>query len=488
MDKVQSLAPPPSDAREMPLCVDLDGTLILSNVTFESFLLLIKKQPLAILLCFFWLLRHGIACLKHQIALRAQPNPTLLPYNKDFLAYLQQEHQKSRSLLLVTASSQLIAKNIANHLGIFSQVIASSATVNMKGHHKRERLNQLFGEKKYDYAGNSSDDLAVWISARKAILVNPAPSLIQQAEKIASLEKIYSSPRHWFKHFFSILRVHHYAKNLLVFVPLITAHLYFDTTAILNSLLAFIIFCILASSAYLLNDLLDLEADRQHSTKHKRGFAAANVPLMFGMLGCPILFILAFLLSIPLSNYFLICLISYYTLTIFYSFYLKKIKFVDVLTLAILYTIRIIAGIAAIQASYSLWLITFSLFLFLSLAFIKRYSELKQIEQQQKMTTVGRGYHVSDLKNLYRAGVASGYTSVVVLIGYINSAKVIMLYRYPNLLWLISFILLFWIARIWQLAKLGRITDDPVTFTLYDKTSWLLMLIACAIILIAANP
>lgn len=471
----------------IPLCIDLDGTLIHSDVTVESFILLIKKNPLYVFICIIWLAHKGMAYFKHQIALRVHPDPALLPYNQPFLDYLQHEKQQNRQLLLITASNERIAHQVAAHLGIFSQVIASTATDNVKGARKRELLNQHFGDKCYDYAGNSRDDLAIWPYARKAIVVNASATVIDQAKKTADIAQIFSTTHNRFIALLSVLRIHQYAKNLLVFVPLITGHLYTNITAIGYSLLAFVIFCCLASSAYLLNDLLDIEADRQHSSKYLRSFARADISLTLGLIGSPLLLLIACCLALPFSTAFFICLASYYALTTLYSFYLKRWVFIDILALSILYTLRILAGIAATHTDYSLWLISFAVCLFLSLGAVKRYTELQLAVTEFKTAVIGRGYQLTDLTKLYRLGIIFGYISVLVFICYINSTKVTALYYHPNWLWCIAAILLFWITRVWRLARQARLHNDPVTFAIHDKTSWCLLLFVGIIIAIATH-
>lgn len=458
-----------------PLCIDLDGTLIKSDLLFETFLLLIKKNPLYLFACIYWLLKNK-AYLKNQIAKRVEINPAILPYSENFLSYLKGEKSKGRYLVLVTASDYQLANLIADHIGIFSEVIASKGLHNVNGKNKRAILNEKFGEKQYDYAGNDKRDLFVWKTARKAIIVNAKSRIIKLSKKIAAVETIFSDRKNTLKNYLKLIRIHQFVKNLLVFVPIIVGHLYFNLHAILNSFLAFFIFCCLASSVYIVNDLLDLSADRQHKTKCHRAFAAGDISISIGLISAPLFLVIACMLSLLLPRVFFIAIASYYILTMFYSFYLKKKILVDIFTLAILYTVRIIAGIAAIGSNYSAWLITFSVFLFLSLAFVKRFSELENLCRDNKPQILGRGYLVSDLSQLQLFGTISGYLSVLVLALYINSDEVTTLYRYSGFLWLICLILLYWISRIWMLAARNLLHEDPVLFALKDKVSWVLII------------
>lgn len=467
-----------------PLCVDLDGTLVKSDLLFESFLLLIKNNWLYVLLCPYWLLWGGKAYLKQQIADRVAINPALLPYSQHFLSYLKEEKAKGRYIALVTATDKKIATLIADHIGIFSEVIASDGLNNLKGKNKREVLNQRFGMNQYDYAGNDKADFDVWQHAREAILVNPTRAVVRKSKSItASITQTFVEQQQGVKVLLKLLRVHQYAKNLLIFSPLIAGHL-FNAVAFLDSTLAFIIFCLLASSAYLLNDLLDLEADRQHKTKCNRAFAAGDISISVGLVCAPLMFIAACLFALLLPANFYFALLSYYALTLLYSFYFKKIMLLDVFVLAVLYTLRIVAGIVAINSNFSPWFITFSIFIFLSLAFVKRYSELYLLQQQNKVSAVGRGYHVSDIDQLRIFGTISGYISVLVFALYIHSDNAA-LYQTPELLWSIGLILLYWISRIWMLATRGELHEDPVLFAIKDKVSWIAVFISGLIFMLA---
>ena len=469
---------------DTPLCVDLDGTLVKSDLLFESFLLLIKKNPFYLFLSVWWLIVGGKAHLKQSIAARVELNPALLPYTESFLSYLHSEKAKGRQLVLATASDMRLAKKVADYLGIFSEVIASDGANNLKGSRKRDTLNQKFGAKCYDYAGNAKEDLKVWRDSRAAILVNAPSKVVRQSKTISTVDRIFAEKSSRLKSIFKLLRIHQYVKNILVFIPLIVGHL-LDSAAIQNSVIAFVIFCLLASSAYLLNDLLDIDADRQHRSKRKRAFASGDISISFGLICSPLFLVIGLALSMLLPVDFLLTVTVYYLLTIFYSFYFKKKMLVDVFVLAILYTVRIMAGIAAVQSEYSPWLISFSLFLFLSLAFVKRYSELDLMRKENKIGTTGRGYLVGDLPQLQLFGTISGYLSVLVLALYINSNNVLLLYRFSMFLWAICLLLLYWISRVWMLTTRGDLHDDPVIFALKDKVSWFTLLLTVITIIVA---
>lgn len=468
----------------VPLCVDLDGTLIKTDSLFESVLYLLKKNPLYLFLMLIWLSK-GIAFLKYEIAKRASFDPTTLPYSNNFLAYLKEEYSKGRKLILVTAADKKIAEIISTYLGIFSHVLASDGCNNLKGENKRRLLCEISGDKQYDYAGNDRNDLKVWSSARQAIIVNANHNVIKKAQQLTTIEQIFPREKKILFSFLKAIRPHQYVKNALLFVPLFTGQMYFHLAAVLNSLIAFSAFCLLASSVYLTNDLFDLEADRKHRVKYKRPFAAGDLSIRLGVLTIFVFSTSAILLAMTLNNSFLLILICYFLLSSAYSFYLKQKLLSDVFVLAILYTIRIMAGVAAIQSSYSEWLIAFSVFFFLSLAFVKRYSELYLSKAESKTNLPGRSYHVNDLNQLSIFGIVSGYVSTLVFAFYISSSQVTVLYRHPQFLWLVCLLLLYWISRIWMLATRGLINEDPVIFALEDRTS-LLAVVAIAVILLIA--
>lgn len=432
-----------------PLCVDLDGTLIQSDLLLETFLLLIKRNPLHFVLIFFWLFR-GKAALKAEIAKRITLNPAALPYNPAFLHWLHAQKTAGRALWLCTASNYRLANAVASHVQIFEGVIASTDTLNLSGRAKAKQLVEKFGERGFDYCGNHAVDLAVWRASQGAIVVNGTAGLAHAAQKITEVRATFpKTGRSLFHSLFKAVRLHQWAKNALVFVPLIAAHKLNEPLAIYHACLAFLAFGFCASSVYLLNDMLDLEVDRQHPRKCKRPFAAGDLSLLVGLALVPILLLSAGFLSWDLPKSFCGVLAGYYALTVAYSFVLKSMVLVDTLTLAGLYTVRIVAGAMAIAVPLSFWLLLFSIFLFYSLALVKRYAELDAMQRQGKLKAVGRGYHVEDLPILHSLGTASGNLCVLVLALYINSPAVESLYRRPQDIGFLCVLLLYWISRIW---------------------------------------
>jgi 4-hydroxybenzoate polyprenyltransferase/phosphoserine phosphatase len=465
-----------------PLCVDLDGTLIRSDILWESIIPLIKK-PLTGLRAFFSLLK-GKAAMKSVLADHINIEPTSLPYREELLTFLYQERSAGRKLYLVTATHQSIADRIALHLGIFDGVLATDMDINLGGEKKRQLLEQHFGYKGYDYIGDHLKDLPVFASARYSILVEPSAKLHKKAVKIADIQQIFPDQRRWLKVLVRALRLHQWSKNALLGVPLITAHLITNWEAWINLIFAFISFSLLASATYLINDLNDLPSDRQHAKKRHRPLACGDLPIPLGILIACLLTVVSFSLAWSLlPPAFTGYLILYAVVTLAYSFDLKRRLVVDALTLAILYTLRIIAGGAAINVTVSEWLLMFSLFIFISLAFIKRLVELK--DKDSKGQILGRGYDTSDLDIIRSTGIASGLMSVLVFTLYINSPAVNTLYSQPQLLWMLTPVLTYWIVRMWFQAERKHVNHDPIVYAMTDKRTYQVLLTSGIILILA---
>lgn len=452
------------------LCVDLDGTLINSDLLLETFLLLFRRNFFYLFLIPLWLFK-GKAALKAELAKRIELNPKALPYNTLFVEWLIEQRKVGREIWLCTASNYRLANLVAQHLNIFSGVIASSDALNMSGSEKANALVEKFGLRKFSYCGNNSVDLKVWQVSEGAVIVNGSPSLQKKAGDIATIVRKFNASEGKLLALVKALRLHQWIKNILIFVPLLTAHKLGDVLSIWQSLFAFLAFGLCASSVYLLNDMLDLESDRLHHKKSSRPFAAGKLSLLFGFALSPLLLVAAFVVATHLSRNFLIAIAIYYVLTFLYSVVLKRIVLVDTITLAGLYTLRIIAGAAAISVPLSFWLLLFSIFLFFSLALVKRYAELEQLHQKGELIVPGRGYIASDLPILGSLGVSSGMLGVLVLALYINSPAISILYRAPESLWLLCVVLMFWVGRIWLKAHRGEMHDDPILFAIKDKIS-----------------
>lgn len=454
-----------------PLCVDLDGTLIHSDMLHETAFGLLKASPLSVFMLPRILMTQGKAALKQLIASKVRFDPTALPYNNDLIAYLREQHASGRSLVLCTASDQSIADAISQHLGLFDEVMASNGLINLEGRHKAKALVDKFGEKGFDYAGNSIPDLEVWKHARKAIVVNASTRLISNVGAIADVEAVFDDLNSKFTVWLKALRVHQWLKNMLLFVPLMAAHQLTDGPAWISLIWAFVAFSLCASSVYIANDLLDLESDRQHPRKRNRPFASGVLPIHSGAIAAPLLFLLSCAAGAYVSMAFLQWLLIYFLLTCIYSVKLKQLVLIDCMTLAVLYTLRIVSGAAAIESPMSFWLLAFSVFLFLSLAFVKRFAELQVQLLQGKHKVHGRGYFTDDAPLIQMLGIASGFMSVLVLALYLNSPEVQLLYAHPKWVWGNVPVMVFWVSWLWLRAHRGEMHDDPLIFAVKDRVS-----------------
>lgn len=454
----------------IPLCVDLDGSLIRSDMLHESSIIFAKNKPWHVAAIPGWLLR-GKAHLKQKIAAVADVDVQLLPYNDELLDWLKTERANGRKLILCTASDVKYAQAVASHLDLFDEVIASDGETNLSAGNKAAALVARFGAKGFDYVGNSSADMAVWAEANRSIVVGNK-SLSDRAARVSTVDRhiVPTGPART-KIWMRALRLHQWLKNLLVFLPLLGAHRWLDSTAIVDALLAFASFSLCASAVYVLNDLLDLESDRRHPRKKSRPFAAGTLSIPAGIFASAGLFVTAFGIASILGQHFLLWLLAYAALTTTYSFLLKQFPLVDCLSLAGLYTLRIIAGGSAIDQPISFWLLAFSLFLFSSLAFIKRYAELLSVIKSGKNSAHGRGYIADDLQLLQSIGLASGFSATLVMALYLNSTEVAQLYSHPQILWLTMPVLLFWITWMWLKASRNQMHDDPVVFAIEDRAS-----------------
>jgi 4-hydroxybenzoate polyprenyltransferase len=425
--------------------------------------------------------------LKAEVARRARLDVETLPYDAEILEHLKEARRDGRRLLLTTAADRQIAEQVAGHLGLFDAVLASDGATNLKGQAKCAQLVEHCGEGRFDYLGNGRPDLHVWSHARAALLAKASATVERAARCTARVERVFAGTPARLQDYVRALRPHQWAKNVLVFVPLLAAHRATEAQALFQTLLAFIAFGLCASSVYVLNDLLDLPADRRHPRKRERPFASGLVPVIHGIPLTLGLLAAAFGLASLLPIEFVGALALYYVATSAYSFRLKRIVLIDVLILAGLYTLRVIAGGTAIGQPSSFWLLAFSMFLFMSLALAKRYSELLAVRQAGGAQAHGRDYYPSDLGTLIGLGSAAGYMAVLVLALYINSDDVREIYRLPEAIWLLCPLLLYWVSRVWLIADRGLMQDDPVVFALKDWVSRWLALAGTVVVAIAIH-
>ncbi len=491
----------PLDTATLPvLCVDLDGTLVKSDTLVDTTLALARQQPAQLFKLPGWLLQ-GKAALKRHLTGAVQLDVIHLPYNRELLQYLEQQHALGRPIYLATAADSALAERIAAHLGLFRGVLASDGAVNLAGNNKLAAFRQQFGDD-FSYIGNASPDIPLLTHCQQPMVANPTSGLraglrAANVTPVRTFQEQASPLRAWIK----ALRMHQWAKNTLIFLPLLLAHTW-SPGVLAGAVVAFISFGLCASATYIVNDLLDIEADRQHPRKRRRPFASGDLSAISGCL-VVILFLLsaaALALAVPhiitavspsvlfvppFQINFLGWLGVYLVTTLAYSLRLKRAVLVDVIVLSGLYTIRILAGSAATGVVVSTWLAGFSIFFFLSLAFVKRFAELESLRERGGSTPSGRGYHVADLEQLRSFGTASAYASVVVLTLYISNLSAAELYRHTNRLWLLVPVLLLWLSRLWLLASRGQLDEDPVVYAITDKRSLLMGLLVAIIVLIS---
>ena len=466
---------PPTGTALVPLVVDLDGTLTHADVSIEGLVRVLRGGMAAIVRAVLWMLA-GRAAVKTMVARAAPVDPARLPWNQHVRALIDQARADGRPVILASASHQRDVARVARHLGGFDAVLATSARRNLKGTAKRAALLAMLGDTPFDYVGDSRADRVVWRAARHGYTVGvDAPGV----------ERLGTRRRPLVLSVLKAMRPHQWAKNALVMVPVLTAHRLLDPVAVGRGVLAVLLMSLIASGVYLVNDTIDIDADRAHRTKHRRPIASGALPIPLALV-LSVLFtvvplaLAAVLLGWPTAA----ALATYLALTSAYSFRLKAAMTADVIALACLYTIRIWVGALAIDVSLSFWLLLFSVFFFLSLAYLKRYTELSGASEPAKLLS-GRGYIGSDLEIVGQMGVASGLVSILVLALFANAIRDTGDYRAPQLLWLLTLPLLYWINRIWMMARRGEVEGDPVAFALKDRRSIALAGVMAVILVVA---
>lgn len=464
----------PEGARAgLPLFVDLDGTLVRTDLLYESFLDRLKRDWALPGRAGAWLLK-GKAHLKSRLADGYALARGTLPYNASVIECIRAARAAGRPVYLATASHLSLAAQVADDLGLFDGVIATEQDRNVSGRVKLARLREITGSDEFEYLGNSAADIPIWDACARAGVVAPDAAarrwFARNAAKAHALESDPGPAADW-RARLRVLRPHQWLKNLLLGLPLVAAHKVFEPASLLYIVLGFVAFSLCASAVYVINDLLDLDADRAHPRKRLRPFASGAVPLSFGFHVAPLLLLAAFAVGAVVSWAFAGVLAVYLVLTFAYSLSLKRKMAIDVLTLAALYTLRIAAGTVAIQVVPSNWLMGFSIFLFFGLALVKRSSELMVAADAGRAGASGRNYLVDDLPMVNAMGIASSYLSVLVLALYISGPDVSRLYAHPYGLWLLCPLLLYWLTRLWLITRRGGMHDDPVVFAARDRVS-----------------
>ena len=469
----------------VPLVVDLDGTLLKTDLLYESFFSTLSKGTRHFAEVFSAMLR-GKAPLKAVLAATGPVDYGVLPYNRIVIDIIHGARDQGRQVYLATASDLCHAKGVVAHLGLFDGFFASDGVANLSGRKKAEKLVEAFGKGGFDYFGNDFPDLVVWSESRMVYVVNAGPELERKIAKLGMSVKhvrtAAQSPMIWLK----ALRVHQYVKNALVFVPLLTSHSY-GLASFLRVELAFGLFSVCASAVYIINDLVDLNADRRHPTKCTRPFASGAIPVNYGMIVAPFLLTFTFGIALATSLQFSFVLVAYFILTLAYSLSIKRKLIADIVVLAMLYTMRVIAGAVILPVPVSKWILAFSMFIFFCLAAVKRYVELAKRADNASPDPINRDYKASDLTMIAAIAAAAGLNAVTVFSLYISSPEITILYQHPGILWLICPILLYWLGRVLVLAHRRIIDEDPIVFALRDRISYLAGALALLLIVLASS-
>jgi 4-hydroxybenzoate polyprenyltransferase/phosphoserine phosphatase len=471
-------------SQDFPLVVDLDGTLIQTDLLIESFFAHLGSDPGRI----FTLAAAaftGKSRVKADIAQVTSLDVAQLPYDQRILSLINEARSHGRLVYLASASNERYVREVAAHLGLFDGWFGSTESENLSSEVKARRLVEAFGEKRFDYVGDSEADLAVWATANKCIGVDLSTSLGAALKKIDPEAVLLQPSGNGWRNWLKLLRVHQWSKNALVFVAPLSAHLS-DLRLLALAPVAFCAFSFAAASIYIVNDLVDIQADRKHRTKRLRPLAAGTVPPAQAMLASALLLAASLGVSLFISWRFILVLGLYLVLTTAYTFYLKTKMILDVIVLASLYTLRVIGGAVAVSTTLpSEWLLAFSMFFFTSLALIKRYVDLAVRLDGGLPDPTNRNYRKSDLGIVGALAAASGLNAVTIFALYISSETVHRLYRHPHALWLVCPVLMYWIARALILADRRLMNDDPIIFALKDRNS-LFALGLIGLIMIAA--
>ncbi len=476
-----------SEASEgLPLCVDLDGTLVATDTLWEGILELLRTQPQLAFALPGWVSR-GRARFKAELVRRARADAASLPYREDVVEYLRAARAEGRPVVLATASHQEVAQAVADHLGLFSAVMASESGMNLKGERKAEALAAAFGEGGFEYIGDAAVDHSVFARAGAASTVGEEGA--RAARKAQTpIARSFAAPVAGLSTWLRALRVHQWVKNILLFLPLLASHRFTEIGLWGSAIIAFFSLSLCASTVYIFNDLMDLTSDRAHPTKKNRPFAAGLIPIPKALAAVPGLLGVALGASaLFLPWVFTGALLAYLLVNGLYTFWLKRVAIADVVFLACLYSLRVLAGGLALSIVVSPWLMGFSLFFFLNLAFLKRYADLRLVEKEQGVGSPGRDYSVDDAPLLLSLGPSSGIMAALVAALYVQSDQVALLYSQPAVLWGLIPLVVYWISRVWLLAHRGQMADDPVLFATRDPVSYAVAALGAVVLAIGAG-
>ncbi len=473
----------------IPLFVDLDRALCRNDLLAEASIRLMLSRPWKLFRILKAFCRGGIAEAKLSLSTEILPDFGVLPLQEEAISLIRESRAAGREVVLATASSEEYARKVADHLDLFDRVIASSETVNLKGDRKLSAIEEItleMGASGFDYIGDSTSDIPVFQQARRAYAVVRSSAFEKRLKRRLSNIHILARVSSAKSGIFPLLRPHHWSKNILVFLPVLLAHEWMDPVTVVKTTIAFVLFCIMASSVYLLNDISDIEKDRRHPSKQNRPLASGLVPAWLAALMMAVLVSLGCIGSLLLLNTSVfIILILYFIANIAYSFHFKKVAVLDIIILTLMYLSRILAGGAAADVEVSDWLLSFGLFLFLSLSMAKRFQEAVGLSDDDRLPRNGRPYMRTDLPILAAGGLTSGLLTVLVLALYIRSPEVKILYEDARLLWGLCPVFLYWITRFWLVTFREEMDDDPIVFVIKDKISYLVAGIAAALVLFA---
>jgi len=463
--------------RKRTIAVDLDGTLIKTDILHESLILYLKGNPLRLFLIISWLLK-GIKHTKCMLSENVRLDISSLPYNQRLIDWLRIQKKEGNELILVSGAHESLCKQVSMHLGLFDKYFGTNSEVNLIRANKRDLLNKKFTHNGFDYIGNSFNDLKIWESATNSYVVNGGFFLMSKL-KLSDVKKLFDEPRLNIFSWLKLVRIHQWVKNLLIFVAFFAAQEPLTMQIITTLFLGFLSISLLASCSYIFNDLLDLEYDRVHKSKKKRPLASGDISILQGIVTAILLLFVSLSINIFLPYEFFLCYLAYLFLITVYSLRVKRLLLIDCFLLSILYSIRIISGAFLVDVSISFWFIVFSLLIFSSLAFLKRYNEItSQKIESHSDELPGRAYVRSDRGIILNFGISSGYLSGYVLTRYITSPEVLILYSEPRFLWITILIFMYWVTYVWMKAHRKEMDDDPILFTIKDNVSRFLIILA----------
>jgi len=456
---------------QAPLILDVDNALLLTDLLHETAMAHVRANPLRVFQVAYWLWQ-GKAVLKRRLGERVPLEVENLPANEDLVKFSADAHARGREIGIATAADELLAQRLVRRFDFIEFAIASDGVTNLKGETKAQALTERFPDG-FAYAGDSRSDLAVWKEASSIILVGASPKIANQAHALGKpIEAEFSHPRLGLSGWLKALRVHQWAKNALVFVPLVLSGMASQPLEVLHALAAFVAMSLMASGTYLINDLFDLADDRKHWSKRNRPLASGRMRIARAIPASAALILASFVVAAWLGWPSFVILFVYMALTLAYSTYLKRQPIVDAFTLAVLFTLRLGIGITAVSAVPSPWLLVFSMFLFTSLSFAKRQTEIQRSTAKGQSEISGRGYVGTDSAFVFSMGIATGMAAIIIMVLYImNDVYSAVFYSQPLLLWTFPAILFMWISRIWLLCHREQLNDDPVAFAIRDKVS-----------------